>query len=70
MNNCDCQGHYHDSGCSDQNVIFWLDVEGKLPQCGIPVNPTDKEIAAQKEIIKKHLKLHESARILSPKEMR
>lgn len=44
---CGCEGYYHNGGCSDQNVIFWMDANGKLPKGGIPVNPTDEEIRAQ-----------------------
>jgi hypothetical protein len=66
MSACGCKGHYHNGGCSDQNVIFWLDIDGKLPKAGIPVNPTPEEISAQQAIIKQRLKLPESARIVIP----
>ena len=41
MSGCGCKGHYHNGGCSDQNVIFWG--LGRAP-----VNPTEDEITAQK----------------------
>lgn len=66
MSDCGCTGHYHNGGCSDQNVVFWLDANGKLPKLGIPVNPTPGEISAQLVIIKQRMKLPESARIIIP----
>jgi hypothetical protein len=42
VSTCGCTGHYHNGGCSDQNVIFWKDAP-----YGIPVNPTDAEIGDQ-----------------------
>ena len=70
MSDCGCKGYYHSSACSDQNVILWLDAEGNLPKAGIPVNPTEQEMAAQHEIVKKRLKLpSEGVRILTPEEL-
>jgi hypothetical protein len=70
MSNCGCKGYYHDRACSDKNVIFWLGLDGKLPKTGIPVNPTEEEIATQNEIVKKRLKLpSEGVRILTPEEL-
>ncbi len=66
MSNCGCKGHYHNGGCSDQNVIWWMDENGKLPAAGIPVNPTDAELAAQEAIIKKRLDLPEAASVFGP----
>ena len=66
MSDCGCAGHYHNGGCSDQNVIFWLGADGKLPKAGIPVKPTAEELSAQQAIIKQRLKLPESARIIIP----
>lgn len=66
MSGCGCKGHYHGGGCSDQNVIFWLGLDGKLPKEGIPVNPTDEELSAQQAIAKQRLRLPESARIVIP----
>ncbi len=68
---CGCTGHYHNGGCSDQNVIYWLGIDGKLPVAGIPVNPTPEEIAAQDEIVKQRLHLpSEGVRILTPAELK
>jgi hypothetical protein len=70
MSGCGCTGHYHNGGCADQNVIYWLDATGKLPAAGIPVNPTAEEIAAQDEIVKARLGLpSEGVRILTPAEL-
>ena len=70
MSDCGCKGYYHSSACSDVNVIYWLNAEGKLPKAGIPVKPTKDEIAAQDEIVKKRLKLpSEGVRILTPEEL-
>jgi hypothetical protein len=66
MSGCGCTGYYHNGGCSDQNVVYWLDENMKLPAKGIPVNPTAEEDAAQQEIVKKRLKLpSEGVRIFS-----
>ena len=71
MSGCGCTGHYHNGGCSDQNVVFWLDENGKLPKLGIPVNPTESEIETQQKIVKKRLKLpDEGVRILTGAECR
>jgi len=70
MSKCGCTGYYHNGGCSDQNVVYWLDENMKLPAKGIPVNPTAEEYAAQDEIVKKRLKLpSEGVRILTPEEL-
>jgi hypothetical protein len=70
VSGCGCTGHYHNGGCSDQNVIYWMGENGKLPKWGIPVNPTDEEIAAQDAIVKKRLKLPtEGTWILRPEEL-
>jgi len=67
---CGCTGKYHNGGCSDQNVLYWLDANGKLPAAGIPVNPAAEELAAQEEIIKKRLGLpSDGVRILTPAEL-
>lgn len=63
MSDCGCKGRYHNGGCSDQNVIFWLGIDGKLPKAGIPVKPSPEELSAQRLIIKQRLKLPPSARI-------
>jgi hypothetical protein len=42
MSDCSCKGHYHNGGCSDQNVIWWRGAPH-----GIPVNPTGEEISEQ-----------------------
>ena len=71
MADCGCKGRYHNGACSDQNVIYWIGIDGKLPTTGIPVDPTPEEIAAQDEIVKKRLKLpSEGVRILTPEELR
>jgi hypothetical protein len=71
MSDCGCKGYYHNGGCSDVNVIFWLDENSKLPKLGIPVNPTDEEIEAQQSIVKKRLELpSEGVRILTGAECR
>ena len=70
MSGCGCTGYYHSSACSDVNVVYWLDADGKLPKAGIPVHPTAEEYAAQDEIVKKRLKLpSEGVRILRPEEL-
>jgi uracil-DNA glycosylase len=70
MSGCGCTGHYHDGGCSDQNVVYWLGADGRLPACGIPVNPTPEEIAAQDTIVNKRLRLPDAGvRILTPAEL-
>ena len=43
MSDCGCKGYYHNGGCSDQNVIWWMGA-----QHGIPVNPTDAELDEQR----------------------
>lgn len=65
MTNCGCKGYYHNGGCSDVNVVFWLDADGKLPKSGIPVNPTAEELSAQQAIVKQRLRLPESAEIVT-----
>jgi hypothetical protein len=65
MSDCGCKGHYHNGGCSDQNVIYWLGLDGKLPKDGIPVEPTPEEISAQEAIIKQRLMLPDAAVILT-----
>lgn len=42
MSDCGCKGHYHNGGCSDQNVVWWAGAPHP-----VPVNPTLEEIAAQ-----------------------
>lgn len=67
MSSCGCTGYYHNGGCSDQNVVYWLDADGKLPKLGIPVNPTAEEYGVQDEIVKKRLKLpSDGVRIFIP----
>jgi len=43
MSDCGCTGYYHSTACSDVNVVYWMDTDGKLPKAGIPVNPTAEE---------------------------
>jgi len=70
MSGCGCTGKYHNGGCADQNVVYWMDADGKLPKAGIPVNPTPEEIAAQDAIVKKRLGLPDKGvRILTPSEL-
>jgi hypothetical protein len=57
MSGCGCTGRYHNGGCSDQNVIWWMGEDGKLPSAGIPVDPTEDEIAAQEAINDKRVRL-------------
>jgi len=70
MSGCGCTGYYHGTACSDVNVVYWMDADGKLPKAGILVNPTAEEIAAQYAIVKKRLKLPSNGvRILTPEEL-
>ncbi len=67
MSGCGCKGHYHNGGCSDQNVIWWAGAPH-----GVPVNPTQQEIDEQVARLKSRMspedqaKFHERmARVLS-----
>jgi hypothetical protein len=56
MSDCGCKGHYHNGGCSDQNVIWWRGAPG------IPVNPTQQEIDDQVARLKSAMSAEDQAK--------